>query len=273
VEIDGESPHEFVSRKIVRASSLLFGYDGTGRLTTVTNALSKITSYQYDEAGNEIAQIDALNRTNSFAYDGMGRRISHTMPTNALVEQFSYDLAGNLIYDTNFNGVVITNQYDVMNRLTNQISVNGYQVSYTYTPTGQRQSMIDMRTARRFIVGNAVGDLIFGIILVFSGNGASAPLTDHMMSFGIILAQWIPVFIVYGVLIIVVLKRLKISELIGIVELCGFCVGLFPVPPFGALWPNYAWRWDLALFYTAIQCAFLSAIIFLRWLFYKALHR
>jgi YD repeat-containing protein len=30
-----------------------------------------------------------------------------------------------------------------MNRLTNCVSVNGYQVSYAFTPTGQRQSMID----------------------------------------------------------------------------------------------------------------------------------
>ncbi len=120
-----------------------FGYDGAGRLISVTNALSKVTSYQYDEAGNEIAQIDALGRANSFVYDGMSRRIAHMMPTNALVERFSYDLAGNMIYDTNFNGVIITNQYDALNRLTDQTSTNGYQVSYTYTPTGQRATMTD----------------------------------------------------------------------------------------------------------------------------------
>jgi RHS repeat-associated protein len=121
----------------------LFGYDGVGRLTMVTNALSKVTGYQYDEAGNEIAQIDALGRTNSFVFDSMGRRIAHMMPTNALAERFNYDLAGNIILDTNFNGVIITNQYDVLNRLTNRASINGYQVSYTYTATGQRLSMTD----------------------------------------------------------------------------------------------------------------------------------
>ena len=122
----------------------LFGYDGAGRLISVTNALNKVTGYQYDEAGNEIAQIDALLRTNSFVFDGMGRRIAHMMPTNALVERFSYDLAGNMILDTNFNGVIITNQYDALNRLTNQISINGYRVGYTYMPTGQRATMNDL---------------------------------------------------------------------------------------------------------------------------------
>jgi YD repeat-containing protein len=43
----------------------------------------------------------------------------------------------------NFNGVIITNQFDVMNRLISRKSGNGYQVSYTYTPTGQWQIMTD----------------------------------------------------------------------------------------------------------------------------------
>jgi RHS repeat-associated protein len=125
----------------------LFGYDGAGRLTSVTNAFGTtsqtITRYQYDEAGNQTTQIDALNRTNNYAYDGMGRRISHTMPTNSLVEYFNYDFAGNLTNHIDFNGVNITNQYDSMNRLTSRKSINGYQVGYTYTQTGQRLTMSD----------------------------------------------------------------------------------------------------------------------------------
>ena len=125
----------------------LFGYDGAGRLTAVTNAFGKteqmVTRYDYDEAGNLVHQIDALNRTNAFACDGLGRRISHTLPGNQ-TETFGYDLAGNLKLDTNFNGVVITNQYDALNRLTNRASVNGYQASFAYSPTGQRTNMTDV---------------------------------------------------------------------------------------------------------------------------------
>ena len=68
---------------------------------------SVVTRYAYDEAGNQILQVDALNRTNTYVYDVMGRRVSHTLPGNQ-VERFSYDLNGNLVYTTNFNGVVIT---------------------------------------------------------------------------------------------------------------------------------------------------------------------
>jgi YD repeat-containing protein len=101
------------------------------------------TCYKYDEAGNELAQIDALNRTNIYAYDSQGRRIRHALP-GGQVEGAAFDLGGNLVYQTNFNGRVITNQYDELNRLTNQISVNGDQARYVYDPaTGQRVRMTD----------------------------------------------------------------------------------------------------------------------------------
>jgi len=125
-----------------------FGYDGAGRLLAVTNGFGAVQStwaqYQYDEAGNEVAQVDALNRTNTFGYDSLGRRIAHWTPDTSLVERFCYDRAGNLLYQTNFNGVVITNQYDVSDRLTNRASVNGYNASFGYSATGQRTSMTDV---------------------------------------------------------------------------------------------------------------------------------
>jgi len=127
----------------------LYGYDGAGRLTSVTNALSSVTLYQYDEAGNEVAQIDALNRTNAFLYDGMGRRLLHTRAdpsASHASEGFNFDGAGNLIAHTNFDGTTVFNVYDQMNRLTNRYSQGaalGFDVddAYTYTATGQRQSM------------------------------------------------------------------------------------------------------------------------------------
>jgi hypothetical protein len=45
----------------------------------------------------------------------------------------------------NFNGVSLTNQYDVMNRLTNSAALSGsYHVSFAYNATnGLRTNMID----------------------------------------------------------------------------------------------------------------------------------
>ena len=89
-----------------------------------------------------MAQIDTLFRTNFFASRWRGPAPSHTLPGNQ-VETFGYDLAGNPILHTNMSGVVITNQFDVMNRLLNRSSIDGYQVAFTYTPTGQRWTMTD----------------------------------------------------------------------------------------------------------------------------------
>src|SRR6202042_1081691 len=44
---------------------------------------------------------------------------------------------------TNFNGAVITNRYDALNRLTNKASVFGYRVAFAYSATGQRTNMVD----------------------------------------------------------------------------------------------------------------------------------
>ena len=52
------------------------------------------------------------------------------------------DLAGNEIRNTNFNGMVITNQFDLMNHCTNRSST-GYFASFAFSPTGQRTNMTD----------------------------------------------------------------------------------------------------------------------------------
>jgi RHS repeat-associated protein len=124
----------------------LFGFDGVGRLLSVTNALGTTnqiaTRYTYDEAGNQTAQIDALGRTNTFGFNLLSQRVWHTMP-GGQTEWFAYNAAGNLVQHTNFNGLVITNEYDLMNRLTNISAINGYNVQFTYTATGMRESMTD----------------------------------------------------------------------------------------------------------------------------------
>ena len=125
----------------------LFGYDGLGRLASVTNAFGKpeqmVTRYHYDEAGNQTAQIDALNRTNRFEHDKLGRRVARWLADGTNVERFGFDAAGNLLRHTNFNGAVITNQFDELNRLTNRSAAGGYLVTFAFSATGQRTNMTD----------------------------------------------------------------------------------------------------------------------------------
>jgi RHS repeat-associated protein len=122
-----------------------FGFNKLGHLTAVTNAFGTGTSnwatYAYDEVGNQTNQLDALSRLTRFEYDAMGRSVRAVQP-GGQGELFSYDAPGNMIRHTNFNGTILTNQYDALNRLTNRSS-GSYQFALSYTPTGQRATMSD----------------------------------------------------------------------------------------------------------------------------------
>ena len=122
-------------------------YDFRGLLTSVTLAFGTTqavtTVYRYDELGNEVSQTDAAGHTTTFQYDALGRRTARTLP-GGQSEGYCYaPYTGNLLYQTNFNGVIITNQYDVANRLVS-CSANGYLTTYTPGPTDFRTNMTDV---------------------------------------------------------------------------------------------------------------------------------
>jgi RHS repeat-associated protein len=134
-----------VSKTDEAGATTLFQYDKLGRLTQVTDAASQLTKYTYDEVGNRITQTDANNHTTTFAYDQLGRRTIRTLPLG-MSETYAYDLAGNLKSKTDFDGKTTTYSYDALNRLTSKTpdaSFSAPTVSFTYTATGQRQSMSD----------------------------------------------------------------------------------------------------------------------------------
>jgi RHS repeat-associated protein len=122
-----------------------FGYDALGRLTSVTNTLGYVTRYAYDEAGNEVSQTDANNQPTTFAFDSMGRRIQRTLP-GGQTETYGYDGAGNITNHVDFNGRLTTYTYDSFNRLLSKTpdpALGASPVMFTYTPAGQRATMID----------------------------------------------------------------------------------------------------------------------------------
>ena len=122
-----------------------FTYDKLGRLTQVTDASNQLTKYTYDELGNRITQTDANGHTTTFAYDNLGRRTKRTLPLG-MSETSTYDAAGNLTMKTDFNGKTTNYGYDLLNRLTSKIpdlSFAAPTVSFTYTATSQRASMLD----------------------------------------------------------------------------------------------------------------------------------
>jgi RHS repeat-associated protein len=128
-----------------------FAYDPLGRLTSVTDADSKTTSYGYDEVGNRISQTDANGHITRFEYDKLGRETKRILPgigaAPGAFETKTYDDAGNLLTRTDFMGRTTTYGYDPDNsRLTSRSYPDPAQnVSFTYTPTGRRKTAVDAR--------------------------------------------------------------------------------------------------------------------------------
>ena len=68
-----------------------------------------------------------------------------TLPLN-MAEPFTYDEVGNLKTHTDFNGKTTTFAYDQLNRLKSKVpdpSLSQPTISFTYYPTGTRQTMVD----------------------------------------------------------------------------------------------------------------------------------
>jgi RHS repeat-associated protein len=135
-----------INKKVDQAArTTQFEYDKSGKLEKVIDAAGNVTRYSYDELGNRTTQTDALNHTMRYEYDSMGQRVKRVLPLG-MSEAYSYDAIGNLTSRTDFKSKVTTYTYDSMDRLvrkTPDSSLGEPAVSFSYTATGQRASMVD----------------------------------------------------------------------------------------------------------------------------------
>ncbi len=136
---------QIISKTDQAGNATRFEYDERGKLSKVTDALSGVARYTYDELGHQLTQTDANNHTTTFEYDRMGRRTKRTLPLG-MSETYTYDQGGNLINRVDFRGLKTTFNYDALNRMVSKVpdvSLGQPTVTYTYTLTGQRESMTD----------------------------------------------------------------------------------------------------------------------------------
>lgn len=124
-----------------------YEYDALGRLTDVVQFLNGEeirTEYGYDESGRLIWQEDANNHRTNYEYDNLGRRIAVELPQTQR-STTEYDAVGNTFSVTDFNGDTITYNYDAQNRLVEKRVGETPIASFTYTPTGQLETVTDNR--------------------------------------------------------------------------------------------------------------------------------
>ncbi len=130
----------------------IYAYDDAGRLLSVRSPIHQApnlptASYTYDAVGNLTSITDARGNETWFEYDALNHQTRKTWPDNTY-ETFTYDVVGNLTQHVLAVGtsdeVTHNFQYNAMNRLT-QATYGTQTYSYTYTPSGWRDTVTDAR--------------------------------------------------------------------------------------------------------------------------------
>ena len=118
-----------------------FGYDGSGALTSVTDALGHVTNITAHTGGGLPETIvDPNNVTTTLAYDPRLRLTSSTVSGSGgtYKTSWAYDAAGNLITTTLPDNSYLTNAYDAAHRLIQVTDALGNYTSYTLDALGDR---------------------------------------------------------------------------------------------------------------------------------------
>ena len=116
-----------------------FTYDTRDRRHTYKDPTGSIATYNYDGLSNLTSFVDRKNQTTSITYDGINRPTLITFQDSSTIS-ITWD-GGNrpTMFVDSLNGT-ISRQYDLLDRLTQEISLQG-QVNYQYDTAGRRQTM------------------------------------------------------------------------------------------------------------------------------------
>ena len=106
-----------------------FVYDAMGRLTLKTYPNNSEDSYTYDAVGNMLTANNA-DAEITFTYDNAGRMLSETM--NGLMTSYAYDIRNRKVTKTYPGGRIITEEYDLRQRMIGIKENVNYLVTMEY---------------------------------------------------------------------------------------------------------------------------------------------
>jgi YD repeat-containing protein len=95
--------------------------------------------FSYNPRNQLVTVTDALNQVYQFSYDPLGRILSQTRAGNTM--SYGYDLVGNRISRTDYNGVTTNYVYDNLNRLKNiNYPTASENISFTFDALSRMQT-------------------------------------------------------------------------------------------------------------------------------------
>lgn len=156
-----------------RGNTTSYLYDANDQLTTVTFANGKTQQFVYDANGNIVTYTDEGGHQIGYVYDALGRLTQKTYP-NSTSDSFSYDAVGNMLTANNvdaqvsftydnlgkllsetLNGKTTSYAYDIRNRKVTKTYPGGRMITEEYD---LRQRMIGIRENANYVATFAYND-------------------------------------------------------------------------------------------------------------------
>jgi RHS repeat-associated protein len=125
---------QLASRTFPDGTSERLAYDAEGNLTTRVNPAGARTSYEYGPFDLVTAATGAEGSRTEFRYDQELRLI--TVTRAGLTWRYSYDTAGRLLAETDYNGASTQYSYDPAGQLTGRVNAAGQHVAFAYDELG-----------------------------------------------------------------------------------------------------------------------------------------
>ncbi len=129
------------SVKTPNGNTTKYTFDGSGALTSITDAKGHVTNItSHTGGGYPTTIVDPNNVTTTLTYDPRLRLTSSTVSgtEGTYKASWSYDAAGNLITTTLPDNSFLTNAYDTAHRLTKVTDALGNYTGYTLDALGDR---------------------------------------------------------------------------------------------------------------------------------------
>lgn len=133
-------------------------YDQTGRLTTHSTPLGRMTTFLLDSAGRAVGLVDPMGRTNVITRDSMGRITAITDPAGR-VQTFTYDGLGLLVSAGGTDTAPAFYERNGLGKVTRITDPNSNNWTFAYSLMGALTGEADPLGRSNVITRNARGQI------------------------------------------------------------------------------------------------------------------